>query len=178
MDRIVAIIDMDGFRVKKKFLCKELGILKVGDKQARSFFFDIGIKDYSQLDPKDRRTCRFVSKHIHKLPLGVPPFCKHAIPLCHLDNIIRRFYNACRIGENSTIAYKGGDVERELLDKLNIPSVNLEDFKCPKADLLFSGLKDVQTCGNHIEPNAYRHCPKVEVEAFGYWLKGRLLTME
>jgi hypothetical protein len=38
---IVGILDMDGFQIGKKFFCKELGVIKVGDSEASSFFFDI-----------------------------------------------------------------------------------------------------------------------------------------
>jgi hypothetical protein len=40
---IVGILDMDGFRIGKKFFCKELGVIKVGDSEASSVFFDIGL---------------------------------------------------------------------------------------------------------------------------------------
>ena len=35
--------DMDGFRIQKRFFCKELGLLKVGEDTASSLFFDIGV---------------------------------------------------------------------------------------------------------------------------------------
>ena len=35
---VVGIIDMDGFTIEKEFYCKELGIFKVGDLAARSYF--------------------------------------------------------------------------------------------------------------------------------------------
>ena len=38
LNDIVAVMDMDGFTVNKKFYCKEMGLLKVGDIAARSFF--------------------------------------------------------------------------------------------------------------------------------------------
>ena len=38
--------------------------------------------------------------------------------------------------QKPTIAYKGGIVKRDLLDALNIPSLNLEDWGCPKVDHL------------------------------------------
>ena len=47
---IVAIIDMDGYSVNKKFLCKELGFLTVGNAMAQSFFFDIGLR-WGDLSP-------------------------------------------------------------------------------------------------------------------------------
>jgi hypothetical protein len=40
---IVGILDMDGFLNGKKFFCKELGVIKVGESEASSFFFDIGL---------------------------------------------------------------------------------------------------------------------------------------
>ena len=62
-------------------------------------------------------------------------------------------YNMCslqvRVDFNTTIAYKGGHFERDLLGQLGIPSVNLECFGYPKAEKLFSNLECKQTCGNH-----------------------------
>ena len=55
----VAVMDMDGFIVNKKFCCQEMGLLKVGDIAARFFFFDIGLR-WKDLSPKDRRSCNYV----------------------------------------------------------------------------------------------------------------------
>ena len=41
---IVFVIDMDGFNVKRNFFCKELGIIKFGNDEAGSFFFDTGLR--------------------------------------------------------------------------------------------------------------------------------------
>ena len=49
--------------------------------------------------------------------------------------------------------------------------INLETLGCPKADHLFKNLIWLETCGHHIGADPYKHCPKVEVEAFGAWLK-------
>ena len=87
---IAAIIDMDGFSVNGKFLCKELGFLKVGDATAQSFFFDIGLR-WRDLTPKDLRTCKYVQTHIHKLPFGVPAGID-AIPLSALKETVRNLY--------------------------------------------------------------------------------------
>jgi hypothetical protein len=45
-------MDMDP--IKKRFLCKELGLIKVGNAEAKSFFFDIGLRwdDASPLKTK------------------------------------------------------------------------------------------------------------------------------
>ena len=162
-------MDMDGYLVGKKFYCKELGIIKVGESEAKSFFFDIGLR-WNELSQEEKQRCCFVRKKIHKLPFGVPREVK-AIPISDLGTIVENFYREVRIDSNSTIAYKGGHYERDLLASLKIPFVNLECFGCPKAEKLFSNLIWVETCGKHLEANAYEHCAKVEVEAFAHWLQ-------
>ena len=168
MENVVGIIDMDGYRIQKQFLCKELGLLKVGEDTASSFFFDIRVRS-SDLDEKDARSCRYVKKHIHKLPLGVP-YGTMAYTIETLEELVLKFYEGIKKNGMSTLAYKGGIFERDLLKRLGIPSVNLECFGCPKAEALFDALVWLETCGNHTELNAYQHCAKVEVEAFGQWL--------
>jgi hypothetical protein len=167
---IAAIIDMDGFSVNGKFLCKELGFLKVGDATAQSFFFEIGLR-WRDLTPKDLRTCKYVQTHIHKLPFDVPTGID-AIPLSALKETVRKLYDNTR--KNSLIAYKGGNYEKNLLADLNIPSVNLECFGCPQAQKLFDQMIWLETCGKHLTVDGYQHCPKVEVEAYGLWLEEQL----
>ena len=62
---------MDGYSVNRKFFSKELGVLKVGDVIANTFFFNTGLR-WNDLTPKTKRTRRYVQTHIHKLPFGVP----------------------------------------------------------------------------------------------------------
>ena len=165
---VVGILDMDGFQVNKRFYCKELGIIRVGDASARSFFFDLGIR-WSDLSQKDRRTCAFVMRNIHKLPFDVPAGVS-ALPLASLEDIVVQLYQGIAQNENSSIAYKGGHYERDLLAKLGIPALNLENFDCPKAGVLIKQLVWVETCGQHLVSDAFEHCPKVEVEAYAQWL--------
>ena len=71
LSNFVGVIDMDGFKINGRFYCKEPRALRVGDAAASSFLFDIGVR-WDDLIPKDRRTCRYVTQFIHKLPFGVP----------------------------------------------------------------------------------------------------------
>ena len=71
MNNIVGIIDMDGFLIRKKFYCKELGILKAGNDNAESYFFDLGIQ-WNELTEQEKKTCNYVMNYIHKLPFGTP----------------------------------------------------------------------------------------------------------
>ena len=165
----VAVMDVDGFTVNKKFYCKELDLLRVGDITAQSFFFDLGIR-WGDLTSKDRTSCNYVRSHIHKLPFGVPWGTK-AFRISALEAIIELFYYEIKIDKNSKIAYKGRYYERDLLANLDIPSMNLECFGFPKAERLFDQLAWLGTCGNHLVPGAFQHCPKAEVETYGLWLE-------
>ncbi len=71
---------MEGFLVGETFYCKELGTLKVGEEEASSFLFDIGIR-WRDLTPKKQRQSMFVTKNIHKLPFGVPRARSQSFPI-------------------------------------------------------------------------------------------------
>ena len=166
---VVGIIDMDGFIVIGKFYCKELGLLKIGEAAARSILFDTGLR-WFDLSEKDKRTCKYVMKYIHKLPFGMPRGVK-SVGISALEGIVADFYQIVKQNGNSVLGYKGGHYEQDLLASLGIPSINLENFGCPKAGELICDLVWLETCGNHTTPDAYAHCPKVEVEAYAQWLE-------
>ena len=170
MDNIVGIIDLDGFTLKRKFYCRELGMIKVGVDVGESYLFNIGIH-WDELTCKGQKSCMFLTKNIHKLPFAAS---RESIPLANLNSIVEHFYNSTKCDEESTIGYKGGHFEKDLLKLLNIPSTNLEDYGCPKAEFLFEKLIWLETCGHHIGAHPYRHCPKVEVEAYALWLKEKM----
>ena len=136
---------MDGFVLGKTFHCKELGVLKVGEDEGRSFFFDIGVH-WHELTRKQQRHCMFLTRNIHKLPFGVSRGT-NAFPLSDLNAIVKCFYDSVKSSHLSTIACNGGHFERDLLQHLQIPSINLEHFGCPKAEFLFDRLVWLETCG-------------------------------
>ena len=75
-----------------------------------------------------------------------------------LKDIVADLYkNTCKNG-NSTVAYKGGHFEKDLLASLSIPAVNLEKFGCPKATSLIRDMVWLETCGCHVIPEAYDNC--------------------
>ena len=166
MNDIIAIIDMDGFVVNKEFYCRELGMLNVDKDTGMSWHFNTGL-NWQNLSLKDQKCCAYVCRQIMKLPFND----YRALQLNHLPEIVKCFYSELKISETSTLAYKGGHFEKELLQKLNIPAVNLEIYGCPRADHIFKDMVWLETCGKHFGKNSYRHCAKAEVEAYGLWLK-------
>ena len=167
MNRIAGIIDMDGFVIEKKSYCKEIGLLNVAKDEASSYIFDLGL-EWRNLSEKDQYQCLYLTKKIHKLPFYTDRYVK-ALRLSELNLIVESFYNDVKTPHRDTLAYKGGHFEKDLLNALQIPSINLEILGCPKACNLFDRLAWLETCGNHIGQHSYQHCPKVEVEAFGVW---------
>ena len=68
MKHVVGVIDMDGFTVNGRFLCKELGLKAIGGG-ASLCLFDHGIA-FRELSARDRRTAWFVEQHVHYLTRG------------------------------------------------------------------------------------------------------------
>ena len=110
LSNVFGIIDMDGFMLKKRFYCKELGLIKLGDAVGRSVFFDIGVH-WDDLSPKDKKTCEFTMRKIHKLPFGVPCGVK-ANKISELGDIISSFYKQVKRSESLVLAYKSRHIGR------------------------------------------------------------------
>ena len=67
---------------------------------------------------KDKKTCRYVMKYVHKLPFDVP-FGVRATELVALGSIVKEFYWEVKGDANSSaLAYKGGQCEKRLLGYL------------------------------------------------------------
>ena len=64
------------------------------------------------------------------------------------------------------VAYKGGHVEKDLLDKLDIPNINLETSGCPKYKQLKQTIVEpLSSCGFHLNDSIY-HCPMTECQTY------------
>ena len=116
------------------FSCKKLFFAKSSElsQTETSFHFNTTLC-YEKLCEKDKTNVKFLQKHVHGLSLGD----ENDLNKDMLDVIVKKFYTAYKTDNKSVLAYKGGSIEKDLLAKLNIPSVNLELFGCPKARNIF-----------------------------------------
>ena len=165
MEEITLIIDLEGFILSSGFIARELGWCTIqGENDSQHFYSRMRYKD---LNYKDRRTVNFVYKHIHGLRFEAS-FKEAALPQRDLEAVIRALYRG------GLIAYKGGHLEKDLLDKMGLPSINLEEFGCPKADSLWSQYEG--TCCGHHKTDLFKmvHCPKHETFLFFQWLQHQL----
>ena len=82
---------------------------------------------------------------------------------------VRRLYECHRTSERYVESYKGGPVERDLLNELKIPSYDLEKDKCPQFGRK-ERLQGVEGCGHHKDPLKH-HCAVVECVHFVNWMR-------
>ena len=94
--------------------------------------------------------------------------------------MIQDLYGDYSTPDRTVVGYKGGHMEKDLLNKLNIPSLNLETLGCPKYDVLRSDdlkhYKLLSSCGFHKDDTRH-HCPVTECHAFWVWYKTDIIVM-
>ena len=73
------------------------------------------------------------------------PYGVKASKITELGNIVGGFYHEVKQSERSGLAYKEGHYERDLLTRLDIPSIDLEKYGCPKAQILINKLVWLET---------------------------------
>ena len=172
MSDICCCIDLDGFRVQGTFVTRELGWCDREAKRVGCFHYTHAIK-YSSLTDKDRRTVEYMRDSVTGLPFYPGPR-EHSLGVHSQDQVkedIVFIWNKCQSPHAFTVAYKGGTLEKTILEQLRIPSVNLEDFGCPKYCNLPLHLP---TCGCH--KNSRYHCSMSECYAFMSWFNNKSQT--
>ena len=69
------------------------------------------------------------------------------------------------------VAYKGGDIERNLLDNMGVRCINLEVLECPKYADLLTKYGYIQECCRPYHLADTYHCSKHEVKVFTQFVK-------
>ena len=168
MDKICVVIDLEGFHIKTRdgFHVRELGYCdcrrhSMGSKSYQTFGY------LMDLPMRDRRTVEYVIKHIHGLSY-TPKLRENARPPYEIHDDVLALYEQHRTPQRDLIGYKGGHVEKDLLDSLNIPSHNLEDGCPPFREMEL--LVGVWGCGHHQKPSIH-HCPMIECVHFVNWMR-------
>lgn len=71
--------------------------------------------------------------------------------------------------ECETVGYKGGNIEKDILETIGIQSVNIEMFNVPKFSELIHTIRSNYKCDAHNAITNY-HCPVVECDTFAFYL--------
>ena len=135
-----AIMDIEFIRVSPSHRCiRKLYILEENGYTDMELNF-YPCKRYTELEKKYQNSFQYCKHHIHKLnynPENYSPECQQILP------ILNEFIVDSDI---ELILYKGGTIERDLSNALDIPSLNIESFE-------------------ELE-KAYSHDPRTEVNCY------------
>ena len=119
--RRLCLEDSDGYFIANQFHTRELGYYAYnGDHGRLAFEPDIPNKN---LFIRDRRTVNFVNKKLLGLPYHPYP-AEQAMQQVELESTIQRLYYQFSSAKRPLFGYKGGHVEKNILNKLNIPHFN------------------------------------------------------
>ena len=170
-DKLCIILDLEGFFLNKTFHVRELSYYSWNEQHGRHAFF-IPVP-HETLNNKDKRTVDFVKTKIHGLTYRPTPEEHFQNPLI-LGILVQTLYDNYKTDKRNVVGYKGGHIEKDLLQKLNIPSLNLETLGCPKYNVSRTRYEHLtDSCGFHADPTLH-HCPVVECHAFWKWYKDEL----
>ena len=162
LDQICLILDLEGYFVEKKFYARELGWTTwQGHSGAKHYRLPFRWK---ALDKKDRLTAQYVYHRIHGLPFEDDPQEK-AHPLETLKGDVLALVGQARTTDRFLVGYKGGHVEKDLLQELDLPAIDLEQYGCPKFDTLETAAHSPD-CGHH---RFKKHCARAESHTFWQW---------
>ena len=121
-----AILDVEFIRTSPSHRCiRKLYILTHNGFDMEMEFHPC--RSYQCLQLKYQRSYQFCRKHIHKLPYTprrVSPSCRSAVP--KLNEFVVN-------NDIDLILYKGGTIENELCNMLDIKSLNIESMDVEKA---------------------------------------------
>ena len=163
MKRACLCLDLDGFYINGQFIVCELGWCD--GKRMGALHYGHGLK-LSQLTRQDRATVYHVYNYITGLPFYPTPRERSlgVHPQTQLEDDVVDLWKACKTPEASVVVYKGGHLERDLLEQLRIPHFNLETVGCPTYEKLHYPTFD---CGCH--KNCHYHRSMSECYKFMQW---------
>ena len=120
------ILDLDGYQVNHQpFIVREMGIYSL---PYGSFSWSLENRlPYLSLEKKDRQRVNYVYHHVHGLRFESTKQEK-SLPQHMVKYMIEAAFHRSKSQDQYVVAYKGGHVEKDLLNELHIPSVNLEDY--------------------------------------------------
>ena len=175
-DNVCLVIDIEGLRLvtHRRFQAREMGYCSWQDDVGRVAFRPI--KPFNKLTADERKQWKYLHDNIHGLPYDVD---RDKEDIRHNPRSeIRRLYQDFRTEQRTHVAFKGGNIEKELLIDLKIPYIDLEKLGCPKFDnmILPVGWLLNYTCGLH--KHREDHCALLECKAFMQWYKSYMSHFE
>lgn len=168
-------VDLDGFWIQGRFIVRELGWYAPLTSNRAAFGCRHFTHEYTwdMLTHKEARQARYVKRYVTGLSLRPSPV-EHAYgPLLRQEDLplfVLNLWRRYRTSDCDPVAYKGGTLEKHLLNTLNIPSLDLEKEQCPTFKTLCVESESFPSCPCHTHSAEFDvHCAMSECYAFAQW---------
>ena len=127
-------------------------------------------KNLTRLTQKKLAGILYVNRCIHGLSF-MPTHFENAKLQDQLQLDVTTLNEQYKTNQRTLVAYKGGHIERDLLNELDILSVNMEEIGCPKVmDLIHLGCGlEVWDCEHHLG-TGIAHCSMAECHILLEWI--------
>lgn len=173
LNSVGCIISTEGFLLDSKFHLKELGVMFTYKNVWRKFRFSLG--KFKDLNPKLQLCANWTTRNIHGMK-----YANHRGELASIKllEILKALKKECdKEASKPIIGYRGGYLEKQILDTCSIPHLDLQLLGCPKFNELFSGQRFGVECKihDHCNPNVVPHCPVVKCIYFKNWCMSHAL---
>jgi hypothetical protein len=124
---ICAIVDFEAFQHNDCKYIREIGWINFNSSEPINIHVNIPKNEFLQRlsDPRIRRTFEYVRNKVHGLSY-FPAFGMKTIMSSQIEMMINMLYTSAKTSKRYIVGYKGGLLEKEVLESLNIPCVNLE----------------------------------------------------
>lgn len=177
MERVCAVIDIQGFELESGFVPREVAICS---DSLFTLCQELNPKIYFRnLSDKDQKTVIYCSKFIHGLK--ILPFhpVEHAyLPLSSdIGPLLKLYYDIVKTPERTLFAFKNRRVG-EILKDMEIPGLDLDDLSLnfPSIERLEEVYKSSFTCGYHRRriPDIKYRCAYRKCQHLWTFMKSRL----
>lgn len=196
---VTHVMDIEGFHVGGRLYYKEICLLETKGINKYKYRLDVRLPKLStELTNAFKPTIKFLTNKIHgmmwsnELDTAGDKSARKMYSFHGVKAALSSYFNGYEEYRGPIlVAYKGGNAERDLLNSIGVPSVNLEIYGCPKYDTLlrlFPKLyrmdeKEASTaslfnrprvtfpCDTHSRRvNGEMHCPMIECAVFAKWM--------
>ncbi|CAB4033376.1 Hypothetical predicted protein [Paramuricea clavata] len=165
--RITHIIDCEAYTWCKKNVLREVSVLCRQTNIVTTY--QIYIPNTKLFDENDRGV-RYQIRVIHGLPIERRRIDDNFYLYSEIIDMLRKIFESADL-----VGYKGGNIERNLLNMLGISCINMEILGCPKYEYLLSKYDvERECCAYHI--TGKYHCSGHEVKLFSQFLDASLYS--
>ena len=160
--RITHVMDCEAYIWHKKNFLREVSVLCRSTNMTTTYH--IYMPNVTLFDENDRGV-QYQIRIIHGLPVERHRINNNFYLYHEMIDILRELFKTTDL-----VAYKGGTIERDLLNMLGVSCINMEIMGCPKYECLLSAYNvKHEDCGYHITRDKY-HCSRHEVKLFSQFL--------